>query len=72
MSPCNPPACHKSNPAVPARRVPGRLALLENGRPVTLRTLVGGRIDLRFGQDEAGEIYLLTKQDGKIRKLVAA
>jgi len=27
------------------------------------------RADLRFGQDELGEIYLLTKQDGVIQKL---
>ena len=30
--------------------------------------LVGGtngRVDLRFGQDELGEVYILTKQDGK-------
>ena len=34
--------------------------------------LVGGanrRVDLRFGQDEAGEVYILTKQDGLIRRL---
>ena len=51
------------------------LRLLRGGSPVTLRTLVGGsngRVDLRFGQDEAGEIYVLTKQDGKIRKIAAA
>jgi glucose/arabinose dehydrogenase len=28
-----------------------------------------GRIDLRFGVDEQGEIYLLTQRDGMIRKL---
>ena len=33
---------------------------------------VNGRVDLRFGRDQAGEIYMLTKQDGKIRKLAAA
>jgi glucose/arabinose dehydrogenase len=51
------------------------LSLLSDGEPVTLKMLVGGskgRVDLRFGQDEAGEIYLLTKQDGKIRKLGTA
>ena len=51
------------------------LRLLRGGSPVTLRTLVGGssgRVDLRFGQDEAGEMYVLTKQDGKIRKFAAA
>jgi glucose/arabinose dehydrogenase len=51
------------------------LRLLRGGSPVTLKTLVGGsngRVDLRFGQDEAGEMYVLTKQDGKIRKIAAA
>jgi glucose/arabinose dehydrogenase len=47
------------------------LALFEGGRPAALQELVGRRVDLRFGQDEAGEVYLLTKQDGAIRKLVA-
>ena len=36
----------------------------------TLREIMhADRADLRFGQDELGEIYLLTKQDGVIRKL---
>lgn len=49
------------------------LQLTENGRPVRLIDLVDAeRVDLRFGQDEDGEIYLLTKQDGKIRRLVRA
>jgi hypothetical protein len=53
------------------------LTLLGNGGPVTLPELVGastppGRVDLRFGQDEAGEVYILTKQDGKIRRLAPA
>ena len=50
------------------------LTLTQGGGVVTLMALVGGpdRVDLRFGQDEAGELYVLTKQDGKIRKLAAA
>ena len=53
------------------------LTLRRNGEEVTLFDLVGtdpaaGRVDLRFGQDEAGEVYLLTKQDGVIRRIVAA
>jgi glucose/arabinose dehydrogenase len=53
------------------------LRLLRHGTPVTLLDLVGpssppGRVDLRFGQDESGEVYIVTKQDGKIRKLAAA
>lgn len=31
-----------------------------------------GRVDLRFAVDEAGELYVLTKPDGMIRKVVAA
>ncbi|ODS52099.1 MAG: hypothetical protein ABS36_18255 [Acidobacteria bacterium SCN 69-37] len=31
-----------------------------------------GRVDVRFAVDDAGEIYLLTKSDGMIRKVVGA
>ena len=50
------------------------LTLKRRGKPVSLMSLVAGpdRVDLRFGQDEAGEIYIMTKQDGKIRSLAAA
>jgi len=53
------------------------LTLLRNKKKVTLLDLVGtssppGRVDLRFGQDEGGEVYVVTKQDGKIRRLVPA
>jgi len=41
------------------------------GRQKTLLEILGNddRADLRFGVDAAGEIYLLTKRDGMIRKL---
>ena len=57
-----------------AQAVLRELTLTQGGGVVTLMALVGGpnRVDLRFGQDEAGELYVLTKQDGKIRKLAAA
>jgi glucose/arabinose dehydrogenase len=50
------------------------LTLLRDGRRVELLDLVApssppGRVDLRFGQDEAGEVYVLTKQDGRVRRL---
>lgn len=50
------------------------LTLLRQGKPVTLQQLVGttDRVDLRFGQSEGGSVLLLTKQDGKIRKLARA
>jgi glucose/arabinose dehydrogenase len=52
------------------------LTLLSGGRPTTLRALVASpnpdnRVDLRFGQDAFGEVYIMTKQDGVIRKLRA-
>jgi mono/diheme cytochrome c family protein len=31
-----------------------------------------GRVDLRFAEDDAGELYMLTKADGVIRKVVGA
>ena len=31
-----------------------------------------GRVDLRFAEDNEGELYILTKSDGMIRKVVAA
>jgi hypothetical protein len=47
------------------------LRLARRGRPFRLLDLdAAERVDLRFGQDEDGEIYLLTKQDGRIWKLV--
>jgi glucose/arabinose dehydrogenase len=63
-----------------ASLVPGQqanlqeLTLLRGGVPVTLRGLAAapsGRADLRFGQGADGEVYLLTKQDGKIRRMSA-
>ena len=47
------------------------LTLRRAGRTATLGRLVGtrGRVDLRFGQDGAGEVYVMTKQDGVIRRL---
>jgi hypothetical protein len=48
------------------------LTLLRDGAPTTLLALLGNdfRADLRFGLDESGEIYLLTKRDGMVRMLV--
>ena len=52
-----------------------RELLLEiDGEPVTMMELVGGggRVDLRFGSDSEGELYLLEKIDGHIYKVVGA
>ena len=47
------------------------LSLSRNGVAVTLQQLVGttDRVDMRFGMSESGSIYVMTKQDGKIRRL---
>ncbi len=44
-----------------------------NGMPTTLVKLTGrDRVELRFGMDKKGELYLSTKADGKIYKLAGA
>lgn len=57
--------------------VPGKpaaiteLQLQSRGKRTTLAELVGSpRVDLHLGADAAGEIYLLSKTDGVIRRLV--
>ena len=41
------------------------------GVPTTLAQLCGNsRVEMRFGMDSKGELYLLTKADGKVYKLV--
>jgi glucose/arabinose dehydrogenase len=49
------------------------LPLHHYGREKSLLDILDGkkRADLRFGMDQTGEIYLLTKQDGVVRKLSA-
>lgn len=50
-----------------------RLLDAATGEERTLLEMIGvARADLRFGQDDAGEVYLVTKQDGAVRRLVAA
>ena len=44
-----------------------------NGTQRTLKELCGSdRVDLHFGRDSRGELYILTKADGKVYKLVSA
>lgn len=47
------------------------VTVVHNGRPTTILDMLGGadRADLRFGMDEAGELYAFTKQDGWIRRI---
>ncbi|MDZ7934251.1 MAG: PQQ-dependent sugar dehydrogenase [Emticicia sp.] len=43
------------------------------GKPETLRNLCGSdRIDLHFGIDAKGEMYIMTKADGRIYQIVGA
>jgi len=51
-----------------------QLILYSGGLQKTLLQILGGsatRTDLRFGLDADGEIYLTTKFDGKVRRLVS-
>ena len=42
------------------------------GRETTMAALVGdARVDLRIGADAAGELYLVTKADGRIWRISA-
>ena len=52
----------------------GELTLYYNGVPATLLDIVANnkRADLRFGIDAAGEILIMTQQDGVIRRLAPA
>ena len=44
-----------------------------NNQPHTLKEVCGSdRIDLHFGRDMQGELYILTKADGKVYKLTGA
>jgi glucose/arabinose dehydrogenase len=46
------------------------LVLVSGGQVVTLLQLVGStRVDLRFGVDQNGELYALSKRDGGVRTL---
>ncbi|RKN04787.1 hypothetical protein D7319_27315 [Streptomyces radicis] len=43
------------------------------GEPVTMRQLAGSnRVDLRFGQDAEGRVYLLSKANGKVWRVTSA
>jgi hypothetical protein len=46
-----------------------------DGQVKTLREMITGgepdyRADLRFGRDDAGTLYLVTKRDGRVRRLI--
>lgn len=47
------------------------LKLQMDGLPVTLKDLVkANKVDLRFGQDAQGEIYIITKADGNLYQII--
>jgi glucose/arabinose dehydrogenase len=47
------------------------LRLFEGNKEGSFLKIVGkSRTDVRFGIDEAGELYVTSKQDGKVRKIV--
>jgi hypothetical protein len=49
----------------------GEWHIAKKGQLTSLRQLCGNdRVDMRFGADHDGELYLFTKADGKIYKLV--
>jgi cytochrome c2 len=57
----------------------GKMALIKewqiaiNGVTKPLKELCGSqRVDLHFGRDAGGELYILTKADGRVYKLVSA
>ncbi len=59
--------------------LPGKLAQIKqwnitiSGVPRNLKDVCGSdRVDLHFGRDAAGEVYIMTKADGKIYKLITA
>ena len=44
-----------------------------NGKVTTTAELCGSsRVDLRFGKDARGEVYIFSKQDGKVWRLASA
>jgi hypothetical protein len=57
----------RANPPPPPPAPPGGRAGGPGGGPAGPRPL---RIELRIATDEAGEIYILTKSDGLIRRVV--
>ena len=56
------------------KRVTGRQGLgdlcFRRQLGLVIQSLVRGRVDLRFAEDSAGELYVLTKSDGMIRQVV--
>jgi hypothetical protein len=44
-----------------------------NGKKTSLTETTGeAKVDVRFGRDHTGEMYILTKPDGRVYKIVGA
>jgi hypothetical protein len=48
------------------------VSLVVDGRRTSLAALTDGRVDVRFGRDQAGELYVLSKSLGRVWKVTAA
>jgi hypothetical protein len=60
---------NEAKPAHPARVYEWQVKC--NGVLTSLHDLCGNdRVDLRFGHDKKGEIYILTKSDGMVYRVV--
>ncbi len=46
------------------------LRVLYEGKVMSMEELVGGRVDLKFGIDAASNIYIMSKNEGKIFKIL--
>ena len=63
-------AAHTGTGDTPAP--PKSLAVKSAGTPTTFRSMLGAsRADLRLAEDHEGELYLLSKQNGKIYRVLA-
>jgi glucose/arabinose dehydrogenase len=59
--------------AIGKQAVIKELQLKLNGQKKTLTELTGeDKVDVRFGRDHTGEMYILTKPDGRVYKIVGA
>jgi len=49
------------------------LPVFHHGKVASMRDVVGNdRVDLRFGTDDLGYIYIMSKREGTIRRIVRA
>jgi hypothetical protein len=46
------------------------LKVIFEGKEMTMEELVGGRVDLKFGIDAEKQVYIMSKNQGKIYKII--